>query len=629
MDSSCGWSLRAGRAQLFGALLLGLLAICGGGAESAQACFFHSSVCFAASNPDAGRVVIDSDRRLSFLDEDSAEDIYRVDGRRVSLLSLDWKGRNSPEPVTTVGSGEGSGKIFFTTTDQMVPADHDRLGDIYQRAGGTTTLLTPGTDGSYCPDGIFCAPYFLSASTDGSRVLFMARERLTPNDTDDDFDLYERTGGITQLLSDGSLAGGPDSEPLLGIVKATPDGAHVFFTTREQMEPTDTDQSDDVYERFGGTTRQITPSVPGSGAGVYIDGVSADGSRVYVDTGKQLTGGAPAFLGYDAYRIENGQVDLVSTGPTEQGPAGGYFVAESAGGTNVYFISADQLVAEDQDAGFDIYEWSNGVTRLISGGAGPTGPYVDTGSDVFGALTSDGRVFFDTQQPLVPADDDQTGDVYVRDGADTRLVSVSSSGANGSDEAAFARIAAGGDRVFFHSYSPLSPDDTDRRIRTYMREGSTTTLVTQGQIDVPVGPGSNRAHLSFTTAGGSVAIFGTRDRLTGDDGNEVYDLYRRDLGPGRTELLSAADTRIISGPVGRTTRRKASFRFTTTAPGKVTGFVCSLDRSGYSACRAPRRYPHLALGDHVFRVKAVRRGNRPEPNPAVRAFEVVEAPRAG
>src|SRR5580765_958944 len=41
-------------------------------------------------------------------------------------------------------SSDGS-KVFFSTSDQVLPADTDTRVDIYMRSGGTTTLVTPNT----------------------------------------------------------------------------------------------------------------------------------------------------------------------------------------------------------------------------------------------------------------------------------------------------------------------------------------------------------------------------------------------------------------------------------------------------------------------------------------------------
>ena len=75
-------------------------------------------------------------------------------------------------------------------------------------------------------------------------------------DTDTAQDIYERAGGVTTLVSTGPLGGNTGTVPVFAAV--TPNGAHVFFTTQEQLVSADTDSAADLYERAGGTTRLST-----------------------------------------------------------------------------------------------------------------------------------------------------------------------------------------------------------------------------------------------------------------------------------------------------------------------------------------------------------------------------------
>lgn len=64
------------------------------------------------------------------------------------------------------------------------------------------------------------------------------------------------------------------------------------------------------------------------------------------------------------------------------------------------------------------------------------------------------------------------------------------------------------------------------------------------------------------------------------------------------------NTRIISGPPGRTRSTRATFRFSS-PDGDVIGFRCSLDGRAYRPCGSPKTYRNLSVGKHMFRVKAV------------------------
>ena len=58
-------------------------------------------------------------------------------------------------------------------------------------------------------------------------------------DTDSNFDLYERRGGTTSLLSIGSTGGNGAFDIFFADVSA--DGTRVFFETDEKLTPADTD----------------------------------------------------------------------------------------------------------------------------------------------------------------------------------------------------------------------------------------------------------------------------------------------------------------------------------------------------------------------------------------------------
>jgi len=87
-------------------------------------------------------------------------------------------------------------------------------------------------------------------SDDGRFVFFNTGDRLQPEDQNDVMDAYEfdTTTGRVHLISSGH--GTANSS----FVDASPDGHDVFFTTREQLRSSDTDQSRDLYDaRIGGT----------------------------------------------------------------------------------------------------------------------------------------------------------------------------------------------------------------------------------------------------------------------------------------------------------------------------------------------------------------------------------------
>ncbi len=89
---------------------------------------------------------------------------------------------------------------------------------------------------------------------------------------------------MTTHISTGAINGnGPFDATFQG---ASADGTRVFFATPEQLVASDTDNAEDVYQRFNGvTTRISTGAINGNGAfGASFDGASADGTRVFFST---------------------------------------------------------------------------------------------------------------------------------------------------------------------------------------------------------------------------------------------------------------------------------------------------------------------------------------------------------
>jgi hypothetical protein len=103
-------------------------------------------------------------------------------------------GAHLPTPGVALGSGGGhpisadGSKVFFSTTDALVPQDSNGKEDVYEWEGGADHLLSSGTGNS--------GSYFVDASPSGKDVFFATRDRLVPADQDENLDVYDaREGG--------------------------------------------------------------------------------------------------------------------------------------------------------------------------------------------------------------------------------------------------------------------------------------------------------------------------------------------------------------------------------------------------------------------------------------------------
>ncbi len=350
-------------------------------------------------------------------------------GATTTLISTGPTGGNGAIAARFTGVSTDGSHVFFDTAEKMTSTDTDSAWDVYERFGGTTVQVSTGPVGGNA--GI--DSFYAGSSVDGSRVFFTSYDQLTADDTDTSRkDVYERSGGTTTLLSTGPAGGsGPFGAD---FSRATADGSVVFFRTPEVLVASDTDASLDVYKRAGGTTTHVSlGQINGNGAyDVIYRGNSQDASRVFFDTTEQLTP-SDTDLNRDSYERSGGVTTLLSIGPNGgNGAFDASMVGLSADGSKIWLETPESLVSGDADGGceddlgnptqpcLDVYERTGGTTNWIStGGNGPR-------EASFAAASYDGsRVFFHTTESLTAADTDTPiQDVYLRSGGTTTLISA-------------------------------------------------------------------------------------------------------------------------------------------------------------------------------------------------------------
>ena len=103
-------------------------------------------------------------------------------GRRAAGRCSSVAVGNGAANATYAGeTSDGSG-VFFETEEQLVPADTDESGDVYERAGGVTTLVSTGPENG---NGPFNASLrWVSPQGSSPAVAFTTDEQLTAADED-------------------------------------------------------------------------------------------------------------------------------------------------------------------------------------------------------------------------------------------------------------------------------------------------------------------------------------------------------------------------------------------------------------------------------------------------------------
>jgi hypothetical protein len=370
---------------------------------------------------DATHVFVSTSVPLSPADTDgSGWDVYDLAGGVASLVST-----GPLDPQTALSSNRFAGaspdgsRVFFESFSKLTADDLDECPDLYQRAGGVTTLVGPNPDPPQLP---LCEwAEFGGVSGDGSHVFFVSGVELEPGDEEGE-DIYQQVGtALTRLTTYPEPEWNCVESP--GFVDSSSDGGTILFTTNSAIVPEDTDRAYDLYKRRpDGTFVLVSRDTPG-GEGCGFSGergvaLSADGHSEIFETSAQLSP-ADHDSANDLYRADdNGEVELVSTGPTDAGVAEptnvspDWLALVSDDAKVVAFETRQQLVAADKDGAADVYVRVGGRTELVS--AGQPGRRGRPAAELLGLSGDGSTVVFATREQLVAKDTDSERDIYLR-----------------------------------------------------------------------------------------------------------------------------------------------------------------------------------------------------------------------
>ena len=404
------------------------------------------------------RVFLQTDERLTTGDTDNSLDVYMREGNATTLISTGpGAGAFGAYDSYFAAASQDGSRVFFTTRGSLVGSDSDQSLDLYERTAGTTTLVSTGTAGGNGPWGADLA----GMSDDGTKVFFHSAEGLVASDTDGAQDVYQRSGGTTTLLSTGPNGGnGPHKAVHQGN---SADGTKVFFRTAESLLAADTDAGLDIYERADATTTTIhsmSPNGGNDGTAASFVGASQDGSKVFVDSLERLIASPiDRDSQNDVYMSSGGTLTMISPGGNDTIATNAYFGGATADGGHVYIRSEEALAFGDTDQYQDIYDYTGGTISRLS--LGPTGGNGSVPAFFAGVSQDGGSVFFETREALVAEDTDDAIDVYERHSGTTHLLSIGPGGGNGAFDVRFRGVSADGDRVFLQTSESLLAADSD------------------------------------------------------------------------------------------------------------------------------------------------------------------------
>jgi len=402
-------------------------------------------------------------------------------------VSVDSAGAQADDTsLATSVSSDGRYVVFESAADDLVAGDGNSCTDVFvhDRTTGTTERVSVDSWGNE-GDQRSNAFYHQAISDDGMRVVFQSSAtNLDPNDTNGYADVFvhDRASGTTALVSADSSGVVGNANSFSAAISG--DGRFVVFTSfASNLVANDSNGGTDVFVRdlVSGTTERVSVDSAGN---------QCDGSCLYSSVSSD-----------------------------------GRFVAFQSGSTN--------LVAGDTNGCDDVFvrDRQAGTTERVSVDSnGAQGK----GFSMWPSVSADGAfVAFESQvTTLVPGDDNQCMDVFVRDRAlgTTTRVSVDSSGTQADGDSFAPMIDPTGRFVAFESSATnLVAGDTNHVYDVYVHD-CVTGATERRSVDSSGSQADRGSAFPAISAGGRVVAFESiADDLVAADSNGVVDVFVHDL----------------------------------------------------------------------------------------------------
>lgn len=464
----------------------------------------------------------------------------------------------------------------------LVPGAPEGFENLYLRdsAGGALRLLTGTTPTFVSPTAsdIYCLT-FEGASSDFSRVFFVARGALTPDaSTAEGFNLYEWSAAeglrVVSVLPNGSVA---TAAPKSGFGAHEVGGCELGYNVTKNAISADGSRvywsrevggaSTILYLRLNASETVQVDKVQGGGGpsgNGQFRAASSDGSIAFFTAPGKLTAGSGsgALYRFDLAAEAGGRLTAITPGPAEGKVRG--VLGASEDGRRIYF-AADGSFAPGAEAGnANLYLWEEGaglryITTLADADASD---WQAEPSHQTARTTPDGSsLAFLSTVPLTGFDntDQATGkpdpEVFLYN-ADTDRISCASCNPTGARPIGRASLpiwnrpfqqprylSNDGRRLFFTTADALDLHDVNRKQDVYEFEqvgtgDCTVQLPTYAATDEGciglISPGNQNALSTLVDASsdGRDVFFGTPQRLVDQDVDENFDIYDARVGGG-------------------------------------------------------------------------------------------------
>ena len=281
-------------------------------------------------------------------------------------------------------------------------------------------------------------------------------------------------------------------------------------------------------------------------------GVNLDGSVIafYSDASNLVAGDLNGARDVYVYDYNQGQIERISVSSSGEladrasQAAGGQPSLDASGNLVAFYSDATNLVAEDTDAQPDVFlrirdtgtGSASGETLLISKAAdgGPA-----NGPSLYPSISADGNLiaFQSFASNLVAGDTNGVSDVFVYNRTTGTTERICNFQGNGSSYA--PAISPEGNFVAFASSATnLVPGDTNGVIDIFVCNRLNNQIERVSVGDMGQQSDGDSIVPAISANGCGVAYKSIADNLVPDDRNQKVDVFYRDRGLNRTELIS-------------------------------------------------------------------------------------------
>jgi hypothetical protein len=340
---------------------------------------------------------ISTDGSTVFWTDSSSYQLYaRING--AETLHVSGSQRTLPDPAGTkpaffLEATPSGSTVYFTSEENLTndATNGPSAKALYAYDTGShqlTDLTVPPSGSEPKVLGVLGA----GESTSGSFVYFAATGTALAPGAPSAQELFEaneanlyawHAGQVTYIATLSAYSGDTDEHNweqhsfennLPKQSRVTPSGQYLLFGSQRQLTAYDNGGHQELY-RYDGVSHQLTCVTCNPRSAVATDGatlgtgapagqatirltpfltnvMSSDGQRIFFQTNEALVS-ADTNGRADVYEWEEGQLHLISSG---QAATDSYLGDASVTGEDVFFVTRQSLVGQDQDANIDMYD---------------------------------------------------------------------------------------------------------------------------------------------------------------------------------------------------------------------------------------------------------------------------------